>query len=323
MERVVVTGGCGFVGSHVTKALLRQGHRVVVLDREPDSTLIEALTGAKDRSRLEVHNLDVRDRDAVPKAIEGASGVVHLASLLTQRSDGDPKLAVEVNCLGAVNVFDAARRAGIARVVWASSTAVYGWGTPGTSVANDAPHTASDIYGRTKSLTEVIGAQYNRQYAMETVGLRFTVVYGFGRATAIPRGSAGGPVVDLVERPVAGLKGTRVRHADTVVDWLHVEDAARAVCLALRSDGIESPALSVTGQLATLREAAELVRELVPGVGIDIEPGVSPRPMVMDLDKSAARREIGYEPAYDLRAGVAQYIDALRSARVPAEEQRR
>ncbi|MFB6675061.1 NAD-dependent epimerase/dehydratase family protein [Streptomyces sp. NPDC056390] len=323
MERVVVTGGSGFVGSYVTKALLEQGHQVVVLDREPDTTLIEALTGAKDRSRLEVQDLDVRDRGAVTKEIEGASRVVHLASLLQQRSDGDPQLAVEVNCLGAVNVFDAARRAGISRVAWASSTAVYGWGTPDTSVANDAPHTASDIYGRTKSLTEAIGAHYNRQLAMETVGLRFTVVYGFGRATAIPRGSAGGPVVDLVERPVTGLKGTRVRHADTVVDWLHVEDAARAVCLALRSDGIKSPALSVTGQLATLREAAELVRELVPGADIDIEPGVSPRPMVMDLDKDAARREIGYEPAYDLRAGVVQYIDALRSARIPAKEPRR
>lgn len=322
MGRVVVTGGCGFVGSYVTKALLEREHQVVVLDREPDTTLIEALTGAEDRARLTVHDLDVRDRDALAKQIDGASGVVHLASLLTQRSDDDPGLAVEVNCLGTVNVFDAARRAGIARVAWASSTAVYGWGTPNTSIANDAPHNASDIYGRTKSLTEAIGSHYNRQHAMKTVGLRFTVVYGFGRATAIPRGSAGGPVVDLVERPMAGLKDTRVRRADTVVDWLHVEDAARAVCLALGSDAIESPALSVTGQLASLREAAELVMKLVPGAEIDIEPGVSPRPMVMDLDKSAARREIGYESEYDLRAGLTQYVDALRSTRVPADEPR-
>lgn len=322
MTRIVVTGATGFVGSHVTKALLEQGHHVVALDREPDTSLIEALTAAEARSRLRTHDLDVRDRGSVAKALDGATAVVHLASLLQQRSNDDPGLAVEVNCQGAVNVFDAARQAGVTRVVWASSAAVFGRGTPDTSVGNDAPHQAADVYGRSKSLTESIGAHYNRHHAMRTVGLRFTVVYGYGRATAVKRGSAGGPVVDMVERPVAGLRAPRIRFGDTVVDWLYVEDAARAVCLALESDSVVSPAFSITGELASMREAAAVVRELVPGAEIDVEAGVSPRPMVMDLDGTAARREIGYEPVSGLRTGLARYVEAVQADRALSERTR-
>ncbi|MDV7243353.1 MULTISPECIES: NAD(P)-dependent oxidoreductase [Rhodococcus] len=311
MTHVVITGATGFIGSYVTREFLQHGHRVLALDAAPEPALIDGLISDEERSRVEIRPADIRDGSFLTEAIAGATAVIHLASALQRRSNQDPRLAVTVNCQGTLNVFESALAAGITRVVWASSVAVFGRALLSVPVANDAAQPASDIYGKTKSLTESIGAHFNRHYAMETVGLRFTVVYGFGRATAIGRGSVGGPVVDMVELPATGRSAPPVRSADSELDWLHVEDAARAVYLASQSPTLTSAGLSITGERATLRQAAGIVTELLPGTDFDLRPGERSDPY---LDAGTARNEIGYIPQIPLRTGIRRYIEQVRQA---------
>lgn len=316
-ERVVITGATGFVGSYVVQQFLSRGVEVIGADLATAPALLEELTTEEERSKLTLVEGDIRDRAFVNQLVgtEGISSVVHLASTLSRSANRNPRLALEVVCEGTTNVFDAAVMAGVKRVAWASTAAVFGRKDSSRQpVRNDAPHTPSDIYGRAKSLTEGIGSYYNRHEGLETVGLRFTVVYGFGRATALSRGSAGGPVVDLVEKPARGEAIDPVRFGDDVMDWLHVADAAHAVYLAATCPSVSSPGLNITGHQATFRQAADEVMAAIPEAQIVVEDGSSPRPLEMDLDGTTTREEIGYVPQYDLRSGIRQYIDAVRAS---------
>lgn len=316
--RVIVTGATGFVGSYVVREFVSRGVPVIGADLAPDPTLLDQLLTEQERSLVTLETGDIRDRGFVDRLIglEGVTAVAHLASTLSRSANRNPRLAIGVVCEGALNVFDAAVAAGVTRVAWASTAAIFGREDDDpTPVPNDAVPTPTDIYGKAKSLNESIGAYYNRHEGLETVGLRFTVVYGYGRATALARGSAGGPIVDLIEKPALGEPLDPVRFGDDVMDWLHVTDAARAVYLAATAPHVTSPGLSVVGHRATFRQAADEVLAVVPEAGIVVEPGTSPRPLEMNLDGSVTAAEIGYEPAMDLRSGIRQYIDAVRAHR--------
>ena len=178
MKLFLVTGGAGFIGSHLTARLLADGDCVRVLDNfstgSPDNLPSAGPPGAD----LEVVRGDVRDLPAVERAARGAAAIFHQAAMRSvPRSVADPLGANENNVTGTLHVFEAARRAGVRRVVYASSSSVYG-DRPELPKQEDQPPAPISPYAVSKLATEEYGRVWHRLYGVETVGLRYFNVFG-------------------------------------------------------------------------------------------------------------------------------------------------
>ena len=315
MARTLVTGGTGFVGSYVARELVARDHEVVCYDLSTDTATLEKL-GAADG--VTVRRGDVTDPVDVLSAVRETSvdRVVHLAALLTNTARDNPRAAIEGNVQGTANVFEAARAEDLERVAWASSAAVYA--PPGNYPSRDAsglhgPVTEDDLvypdtlYGATKEYNEHQARVYAEEYDLSLVGLRPTVAYGPYRETG---GSAF--LANIVEKPALG-ESFAVDYGDQVIDWQHVEDIAGAFRRAVEVDAgdLSRAVYNVAGVSASVREAVETMRELVPDADLTVT-NEGELPWTQRLDDAAARRDIGYEPRYDLAAGFRDYADTLR-----------
>ncbi|WP_436927743.1 NAD-dependent epimerase/dehydratase family protein [Halosimplex amylolyticum] len=314
MATALVTGGTGFIGAYVAADLVEHGHDPVAFDLSTDETRLSKLGVADD---VQVVRGDVTDPTAVVRAVRetGATHVVHLAALLTDGARANPRAALEVNCGGTNNVFEAARTLSdqVERVAWASSAAVYappenyadndrdGWVTEDDLVYPDT------LYGATKEYNEHQARVYHEEYGVSHVGLRPTVAYGPYRETG---GSAF--LVDLIEKPALG-ESFAVEYGDQVIDWQYVRDIAQAVrkaAFASESD-LSQRIYNVRGECATIREAAETVASVVPHADVSVSDE-GELPWTQTLDTSRARDDLGYDPEYDLEAGVREYVSVLR-----------
>ncbi|WP_123535007.1 NAD-dependent epimerase/dehydratase family protein [Halosimplex salinum] len=314
MATVLVTGGTGFIGAYVAADLVEHGHDVVAFDLSTDETRLAKLGVADD---VEVVRGDVTDPTAVVRSIRetGATHVVHLAALLTDGARGNPRAALEVNCGGTNNVFEAARTLSdqVERVAWASSAAVYA--PPGRYAGNDRDGWVTEddlvypdtLYGATKEYNEHQAQVYHEEYGVSHVGLRPTVAYGPYRETG---GSAF--LVDLIEKPALD-ESFAVEYGDQTIDWQYVRDVAQAfrrAAFAPESD-LSRRIYNVRGECQTIREAAETVESVVPGAEISVSDE-GDLPWTQTLDTTPAREDLGYEPEYDLEAGIREYVSVLR-----------
>src|SRR4051794_12837298 len=218
--KALVTGGAGFIGSNICRLLLEEGHQVAVLDN--------LQTGF--RQNLEIPGTirfiegDVRDRAAVAEAIEGCDTVFHLAaSVGNVRSIEDPLLDAEINVLGAVNVLEAARMAGVRRFVLSSSCGIFG--EPEVLPMPEAhPFNPDSPYGVSKLAQEKLALVYGKLYGIESVCLRYFNVYGVNQ-----RLDAYGNVIPIfVFNLLAGRPITIYGDGEQTRDFVNVRDVARA-----------------------------------------------------------------------------------------------
>jgi UDP-glucose 4-epimerase len=239
--------------------------------------------------------------------------IVHLAALLGKKSEESAMLSLKVNCEATLNVFEIACALEIPRVVWGSSVAVFGPPSkrdPG-EIANDAVHKPLGLYGACKSLNEHFSRYYRRARGLDTIGLRFTLVYGYGKSRTVARGRGAGFLSELIDKPALGRKGV-VAAGEAIVDLLYVEDAARAIVLASQAAGpIKPVALNIGGWRTSLSEAAEVVRGVVPAAEIDVEEG-SWSGTDHNYDKLTAVKEIGYAAETTLEDGFRRNIEEVR-----------
>lgn len=309
MPTVLVTGGTGFIGSYVAADLVTEGHQVVAFDPSTDETRLEKLGVAGD---VTVVAGDVTDPTEVVRAVgeHDVTHVVHLAALLTTAAEADPRAALEVNVEGTNNVFEAARAFPdrIERVAWASSAAVYAppENYDGT-VTEDYLVYPDTLYGATKAYNEHQARTYHEEFGVSHVGVRPTVAYGPYRETG---GSAF--LVDLIEKPALG-EPFAVDYGDQVIDWQYVEDVAQSLRLAAFAPeaDLSRRVYNVRGENATIREAAETVRRVIPDADIEVTDA-GDLPWTQTLDDTAAREDLGYEPDFDLEAGIREYANVLR-----------
>jgi UDP-N-acetylglucosamine 4-epimerase len=316
--RWLVTGGAGFIGSHLVEALLAAGQEVVVLDdfstgHRENLDHVRAQVGADAARRLTVVEGDVRDRDACARATQGVGRVLHQAALgSVPRSIERPQDTHAVNVTGFLNVLDAARAAGIRRVVYASSSSVYG-DHPGLPKKEELVGRALSPYAASKACDEAYAAAYGGCYGLELVGLRYFNVYG-------PRQDPAGPYAAVMPRWFeALLRGAPVQiHGDgeTSRDFCFVADVVQANLLAAttaRPEALGQAYNVAYGARTTLNELFERIRAEVARFRPD---AASARPVhgpfrAGDVrhslaDVSKARERLGYAPAHAVADGLAR-----------------
>lgn len=303
----LVTGGYGFIGSHLCEALLAAGARVRVLDnlssgRESNLTAL--------RGRLDVRLGDVRDAGAVRSAMEGVECVFHEAALVSVAdSVARPRVCHEINATGTLQVLEAARAAGARRVVLASTAAVYG-NDPVLPKREDLPPRPESPYAAAKSAAEGWMAVYAGLYGLETVALRYFNVYGVRQDPSSPYS---GVISRFVEALREGRRAIVFGDGNQTRDFVSVGDVVQANLLAaLRPEVGRGEALNIgSGEpvslltvLRVLGEAADRVLEpeFQPGRAGDIRHSVA--------DIGLARSRLGYEPRTGLSEGLRSLLAA-------------
>ncbi len=306
---VLVTGGFGFIGAHVVQALVRAGSRVVIIDRQVDGNAADEILGADERRGIHVIGGEIpMTRDLTRLLVsERVDQIAHLASPLSVETESDPRMAVYGMVAPHTAILDAAREAGVRRIVWASSVGVFGRAAdyPRLPIPNDAPHHPLTLYGAAKSFMERLSSQYMDAHGLETIGLRFPLVYGPGR-----RRGGGQFTSRLIEGAGLGEEIVAEGPGDRY-NWLYVTDAARSVQLSLDAPSIPIRALTISGESATVGAVADVLGEWFPGAGRRDQPGASEL-VVADYDPQPALEAIGFEPATSLREGVLATVNAAR-----------
>jgi len=307
--RYLVTGGAGFIGSHIAEALLGARESVRIFDnlatgRESN---LAALKG-----RAQFIQGDLRDLASVRVAMQGVEVVFHQAALASvPRSIADPIKSLETNINGTQNVLLAARDSGVRRVVYASSSSVYG-NTPTLPKREDMPTHPMSPYAVQKLSAELLCGVFTRIYGLETVALRYFNVFGPRQdpaseyAAVIPRF-----LTALIEKrpPIVFGDGEQTR------DFTYIANVVQANLLAASSPDAVGYALNIgCGEQISLNTVLRLAEEFL-GVTVDADYR-EPRPGdVRDscADINLAQRLLGYRPSVSFHEGLARALDALRS----------
>ena len=305
----LVTGGAGFIGSHLVDALLDQGFRVRVID-DFSSGREENLADA--RGRFELLRGDFTDPEVAARAVEGVELVFHQGAVPSvPRSVAEPVRTNRVNVDGTLAVLEAARGAGVRRLVYAASSSAYG-DTEVLPKVETLPADPRSPYALQKHVGEVYCRLYHELYGLETVALRYFNVFG-------PRQDPRSTYAAVVPRfATACLRGEPPRiHGDGEQsrDFTYVADTVRANLLAADAPGAVGRVINVAGgRRITMNRLLAEIQEIV---GSELEPIHEParpgdvRHSLADL--SRARDLLGFEPAVPLAEGLRRTIESLKA----------
>ncbi len=295
--KVLVTGGSGFIGSHVVDSLVSAGHEPRNLDLTPSPW---------HGPGLETTVADLTDAAAVAEAVRGCEAILHLAAMADVNQVVEaPGRTDAVNVHGTFNLLEAARAEGVSRFVYASTIWVYG-NAPGPEPHDEdtplvlPPH----LYTSTKLAGEMYCRSFETMYGVPTTILRFGIPYG-------PRARPAAVVPAFIAKAKAGTPLTIAGDGSATRQFVYVEDLADGVVAALHPNGAGRIYNLVGDELVSVKEIADAVRELVADVPVEHGPD---RPVDLVFGRTSGERaasELGWAPKTSFRDGVRRYVDWL------------
>jgi len=310
---ILVTGGCGLIGSTTIDLLLKEFSpaRIVILDNLVRGSLANVTEALKD-PRVELIRGDIRDVDTVRKATEDIDAVLHMAALRITACSVHTREALEVMCDGSFNVVDAAQKAGVKKVVAASSASIYGLADSFPTREDHHPYNDRTWYGASKMMLEGLLRSYNTMLGLPYVALRYFNVYGermdiHGKYTEV--------LVRWMERIDAGKPPVILGDGLQSMDFVHIDDVAHANVLALQSDVSEEVFNVASGTETTLNE---LAAALLKVMGSKLQPEYGPERSVNPVsrrlaDISKAKRLLGFNARVGLEEGLDRLVEWWRA----------
>jgi len=308
MAKVLVTGGAGFIGSHLVCDLLDRGDRVRVLDNL--STGSKANLAGLDIDFIEG---DIRNAAVVQDSIKDVDFIFHLAAFISVAgSMEDPLACYDANLNGSLNVLMQASQAGVRRVVLASSAAVYG--ESASHVAENHPLNPQSPYAASKLAMEQAAKLFSQSFSLETVCLRFFNAYGPRQSPDSPYAAA---IPKFIQVMLAGEPATIHGDGQQTRDFVYVRDIVEAMLLAADGDSIDDRVFNIAGgKSVSINELVEILQRFFPETP---DPVFAP-PRQGDLrfseaDISLAERALGYRPRIDLQKGLRITVEWFRANR--------
>ena len=311
-DTYLVTGGMGCIGAWSLYHLQRAGKKAVNFDQSSDRHRVNWLLSAEEQADITFVQGDLRDTDAV-KAVfaeHEITHVIHLAALQVPFCRANPVLGAQVNVVGTVNIFEAAREQAVNHVAFASSIGVYGPPSdfPPGLVSNDAPQHPHTLYGAYKACTEQTAKVYHYDYSISSTTLRPYTVYGVGRN----QGMTSEPTKALV----AAVKGQpyHVPFSGTMQFQL-ASDVARQFILAAEQPLDGAHGFNLGGKPATVGEFIDIACDILPDARIEVAD--NPLPFPEGFDDAALRDALGTvynRPLTDGIAGTLRHIQRLGDA---------
>lgn len=306
--RILVTGGAGFIGSHIAEALVRRGDRVRVLDNFSSGRRENLAPFAK---KIELVEGDLRDRECVRRAVTGCDYVIHQAAVPSvPRSVADPLTSHEANATGTLHLLLAARDAGVKRVVSASSSSVYGESPELPKREEMLPRPLSP-YAATKIMLEYYQGMFHSLYGLEAVSLRYFNVFG---PRQDPTSQYAAVVPIFITRLLAGEPPTIYGDGEQTRDFTYVDNVVEANLLALTAPHAAGQVFNIAcGDSTTVNR---LFSEIARLLGSALSPIYAP-PRPGDIrdslaDTTRARELLGWRPQVDLVEGLSRTIRSFR-----------
>jgi UDP-glucose 4-epimerase len=316
-SNVMVTGGAGLIGSHIVDQLLtRDVGEVVVLDnfvRGTEANLAAAMRSGKVR----VVRGDIRDRDLLACEMRGIDLLFHQAAIRITQCAEEPRLAVEVLVDGSFNVLEAAVAAKVKRVVAASSASIYGLAESFPTDETHHPYNNRTLYGAAKAFNEGLLRSFNDMYGLPYVALRYFNVYGprmdiYGAYTEV--------LIRWMDRIAAGQPPLIFGDGTQTMDFVYVEDIARANILAMESDACDEVFNVASGVETSLDD---LAHALLRVMGSDLKPDHGPARKVNPVSRRLAhtrraRERIGFTAEVSLDEGLRRLVEWWQASKSAA-----
>ncbi len=309
-SKILVTGGAGLIGSTTIDQLLasEQPAEIVILDNMSRGTTRNLENALKD-DRVKLIEGDIRDKDLVYKVTEGMDAVIHMAAIRITACAADPREAMEVMCDGTFNVIDAAHRAGVKKVLAASSASILGLADTFPTTEDHHPYNNRTWYGASKIMLEGLLRSYNDMYGLNYVAMRYFNVYG-------PRMDVEGKYTEVlvrwVQRISEGIPPVILGDGKTSMDFIYIEDLARANVLALTSEASDEVFHVASGVETSLNELAATTMKVM-GAPAGMTPEYGPERKVNAVSRRLSSTEkakclLGFKAEVSLEEGIRRFV---------------
>jgi nucleoside-diphosphate-sugar epimerase len=298
--RILVTGGSGFLGAWIVRRLASSGHEIRVLDNRPDLALVEAVAGQAVAAELDWRTGSVANEADVEAAVQGCDAIAHLAGILVPECAADPVRGATINLIGTLNIFRAARKHGVGRLVYTSSATVYG------PDHNRFPCPETH-YGAFKLACEGSARAFWHDAGQASIGFRPFVVYGGGRevgASAGPtlacRAAARGEAYEIPYEAAAGLS--------------YVEDVAMAYELAILREPGGAFVFNLSGDVVTNHDVVAAIKRVVPSARLSVRG--TPLMLVADIGDGDLYKAFPNLTRTPLDEGVRRTVEFYRHSKL-------